>query len=60
MKRKGWIDHTPTEWSEGKLVSVQKIGDFWNWRKFRKEPVRFILFTDKGIFEWAEDGGGVK
>ena len=58
MIARAWIDHTPSKWFEGKLVSVQKIGDFWNWKKFRKEPVRFILFTEKGIYEYAEEKDG--
>lgn len=43
---------TPDEIKNCQVISVQKIGDYWNWRKFRKEPLMFYIFTSTGIFEY--------
>lgn len=46
---------TPEEIKEFKILSVQKIGDYFNWRKFRKEPLKFYLFTENAIYEYVPD-----
>ena len=52
-KDKGW-EKVSKEMPE-EIVAVHKLGDYWNWRKFRKEPVRFMCFTKKDIYEYSEE-----
>jgi hypothetical protein len=37
-----------------KIVSVLKIGGYFDWRKFRVVPERIIIATEKGLYEMVE------
>ena len=36
------------------IVTVQKVGDYFNWRTFKKEPCTFFVFTKHRVIEYGE------
>jgi len=43
---------SPDEIKQVNIISVQKIGGCWSWRKFRYEPLKFYLFCSNAIYKY--------
>ena len=47
-------DISPDEIKGCEVVSVQRIGGYWSWRKFRYMKATYYIFTKNGIYNWVE------
>ena len=53
-KPDGWVKIDNLETIEP-IIQVHKTGDYFNWKKFRREPIIFYLFTQRGVFKYTVD-----